>query len=80
MYNVEKEEKYNIYGGKIMIIQSISKNIDVLIPGEIDLNKISPIDLIEQIELENKLYYFERIKRKNKRLSARKRFNFFSMV
>lgn len=47
-----------------MIIQPITKEIDVIIPGDIDLDKISPIELIDHIELENSLFFFERMKRK----------------
>jgi len=47
-----------------MIIQPITKKIDVILPGDIDLDKISPIELIDHIELENSLFFFERMKRK----------------
>lgn len=55
-----------------MIIEKINKDIDVITPGEPDINNMNVFDLIDLIETENKLYYLERIKRKHKRASKRK--------
>ena len=50
-----------------MIIQRIDNNIDIIIPGEPDINSMSTLELLDQIETENRLYYFERMKRKQQR-------------
>lgn len=60
-----------------MIIQSITDSVDVIIPGDIDLDNISPIELIDLIELENSLYFFERMKRKRERVLHKRKFTFF---
>lgn len=50
-----------------MIIQRINEGVDVILQGEVDINTLSPMELIDQIETENRIYYFERMKRKQQR-------------
>lgn len=48
-----------------MIIQNLTADTDVIIPNiQPDINKMSLAELIDHIELENTLYYFDRMKRK----------------
>lgn len=50
-----------------MIIQRINDGVDVILQGEVDINTLTPMELVDQIETENRLYYFERMKRKQQR-------------
>lgn len=50
-----------------MIIQRINEGVDVILQGEVDINTLTPMELVDQIETENRLYYFERMKRKQQR-------------
>lgn len=47
-----------------MIIQHIEKDIDEILPGETDIDAISPLNLLDLIETENRLYQFERQNKK----------------
>lgn len=55
-----------------MKITKVSQNIDVITPGQTDINSLTPVELVEYTELENKLYYFERLKRKQRRKSKQR--------
>lgn len=50
-----------------MIIQRINEGVDVILQGEVDINTLTPMELVDQIETENRLYYFDRMKRKQQR-------------
>ena len=50
-----------------MIIQRINEGVDVILQGEVDINTLTPMELVDQIETENRLYYYERMKRKQQR-------------
>lgn len=50
-----------------MIIQKINESIDIIMQGESDIDNMTNDQLIDQIETENKLYYFERMRRKQQR-------------
>ena len=50
-----------------MIIQRINEELDVILQGEVDINTLTPMELLDQIETENRIYYFERMKRKQQR-------------
>lgn len=54
-----------------MIIQKINEGVDVILQGEVDINTLTPLELVDQIETENRLYYFERMKRKQQRLNRK---------
>lgn len=62
-----------------MIIQRINEGVDVILQGEVDMNTLSPLELVDQIETENRLYYMERMKRKQQRL-LRNNSNVFKRV
>lgn len=59
-----------------MIIQHIEKDIDEILPGETDIDAISPLNLLDLIETENRLYQFERQKKKY----GRKKLPFFKRL
>lgn len=62
-----------------MIIQRINEGVDVILQGEVDMNTLSPLELVDQIETENRLYYMKRMKRKQQRL-LRNNSNVFKRV
>ena len=64
----------------IMIIQRINEGVDVILQGEVDINTLTPMELVDQIETENRLYYFERMKRKQQRQVKSKYVNMFNRV
>ena len=63
-----------------MIIQRINEGVDVILQGEVDINTLTPMELVDQIETENRLYYFERMKRKQQRQVKSKYVNMFNRV
>ena len=63
-----------------MIIQRINEGVDVILQGEVDINTLTPMELVDQIETENRLYYFERMKRKQQRQVKNKYAKVFSRV
>lgn len=63
-----------------MIIQRINEGVDVILQGEVDINTLTPLELLDQIETENRLYYIERLKRKQQRQTKIKDANVFSRM
>jgi len=64
-----------------MTIQHITQDIDVIIPNtKTDINSLTLTELIDHIETESALYYLDRMKRKNRRLTKQNRLNPIHML